>query len=178
MGRSGRNLRRTVVRGDEDESSGLAGWLFADLILGLSVIFLALTAVRTTGTGFSDVDCQFGKELVREHHPVPLVASLQKGNYTQVVAQIEEFAGNQGLERPRVVAGVISGWYESQSRDGRTLAQGVYRDIFSRVDKDNFPDPATQNFKFIGDNSSLKRDEVGIWLVFTTKEESCKSAES
>lgn len=178
MSRSGRNLRGKVLRGDEDESSGLAGWLFADLILGLSVIFLALTAVRTTGTGRSDVECQFGKELVREHYPNPLVANLQPGSYDQVVAVIAKFADDEGLKQPRVVAGVISGWYESQSRDGRTLAQGVYREVFSQVDRANFPDPATQNFKFIGDNSSLKRDEVGVWLVFTTEEERCKSAAS
>jgi hypothetical protein len=178
MGRSGRNLRRTVLRGDGDESSGLAGWLFADLILGLSVIFLALTAVRTTGTGASNVECQFGKELVREHYPTPLVANLQAGSYDRVVDVIAKFAKDNGLKNETVAAGVISGWYESQSRDGRTLAQGVYRDVFSRLDGKNFPTSSTENFKFIGDNSSLKRDEVGIWLVFTTNKERCKSAES
>ena len=41
------NRRRRTRKGDDvDESVGLSGWLYTDLMLGLAVVFLGATVIK------------------------------------------------------------------------------------------------------------------------------------
>ena len=90
--------RRPPAPQSDDEAVGLSGWLYADLILGLAVIFLALVVFVPRVTGDSTADQTPPTTTV---DLAPTVASLEdrvesltaeKAKLLEQIAQLEEQA--------------------------------------------------------------------------------------
>jgi hypothetical protein len=151
-----------------EDASGLAGWLFTDLLLGLVMIFLsavAFTAFKSKDEvlvlGEVQLEC---KEYVAAFVAEPLSLRFKnQEDAKKIKEQIQKYVETeqeingvrQKLKDARVAVGIIWGYYESgtSSFEGVKRAKDFYRD-FVKSDPANFsdfdPDNKVENMRFIG----------------------------
>ena len=88
--------RRRTVREDEDVT-GLAGWMYSDLLLGLMVVFLAtISFIPGSTTGKRPTDQQIAYAYARVH-PVDFTATYTNFDTAKVLADITTWKTQQGL---------------------------------------------------------------------------------
>ena len=149
---------------ETDDVPGLAGWLFTDLLLGISLIFLATTAfvitkpstpVEGTATQATQVTlpCVDTAAFLKD----PLVLQYKKGGGDSVGNDIKSFIKDQPPDKRdlRVAVALIYGDFASEdsSIKGVQVAKEFYP-RFNRSDPDNFPLTAFEesrgNVRFFG----------------------------
>jgi len=153
-----------------EDATGLAGWLFTDLLLGLVMIFLSAVAftafkpkdeVPLVVNGVVEQEC---KEYIAAFIPEPLSLSYTNiEDAASIGAQIQAYVNteqeingiNQKLKDATVAVGVIYGYYlaSNKASEGSKRAQ-LYYSEFIKSDPDNFPefnsDKRVENMRFIG----------------------------
>ena len=71
------NRRRTIrKRGTADESVGLSGWLYTDLMLGLAVVFLGAAVIKLSTNDPKDNDASGSTTTTTTTIPIKLSTSL------------------------------------------------------------------------------------------------------
>ena len=71
------NRRRTIrKRGTADESVGLSGWLYTDLMLGLAVVFLGAAVIKLSTNDPKDNDASGSTTTTTTTIPIKLCTSL------------------------------------------------------------------------------------------------------
>ena len=71
------NRRRTIrKRGTADESVGLSGWLYTDLMLGLAVVFLGAAVIKLSTNDPKDNDASGSTSTTTTTIPIKLCTSL------------------------------------------------------------------------------------------------------
>jgi hypothetical protein len=151
----------------EEDVSGLAGWLFTDLLLGLSFVFLAIASPFVIGQ-IAQADADTAEpaapcvELEMTYFPKPLrIAYSNRDRALSIVQDIERFASEQEppLRKVRVAVALIQGPYQPGERasDGQEAAFEFYKKLVE-VNPENFPDvpgfaqkdTKESNVRFIG----------------------------
>ena len=158
--------RYLAKRRKTEDASGLAGWLFTDLLLGLVMIFLsavAFTAFKPKATlveGEVALEC---KEYVAAFVPEPLsltytstADALNIGSQIQTYVDTEQEINGvrQKLKDARVAVGIIYGYYSgTNSFEGSNRAKDYYKE-FVKSDSNNFSplddEEKVKNMRFIG----------------------------
>jgi hypothetical protein len=162
--------RYLAKRRKTEDASGLAGWLFTDLLLGLVMIFLsavAFTAFKPKAAlveGEVALEC---KEYVAAFVPEPLsltytstADALNIGSQIQTYVDTEqEINGvSQKLKDAKVAVGIIYGYFSGTNNfEGVNRAKSYYSE-FVKSDSNNFPPFETdkkdkkvvKNMRFIG----------------------------
>ena len=88
--------RRSVIREDED-ATGLAGWMYSDLLLGLMVVFLAtISFIPGSNTGQDVPDAKVAYSYARVH-PVDFTGTYASLAQDAVLADISAWKLEQGL---------------------------------------------------------------------------------
>lgn len=88
--------RRPTIREDEDVT-GLAGWMYSDLLLGLMVVFLAtISFIPGSMTGKRTLDQQVAYAYARVH-PVDFTGTYTNPTPDAVLADIAAWKAEQGL---------------------------------------------------------------------------------
>ncbi len=165
---------------ETDDAPGLAGWLFTDLLLGISLVFLATTAfviikpsasVNGTATQVT-LPCEDFAAFVAE----PKQFRYGPGEGQNIGAEIDEYVTTEGLKNGRVAVGIIWGWYDDAASSATTGVQRAksFYEIFKTSDPDNFtPMSGTTNLsgnmRFIGTKGQTNRvvkDGVLVELFF------------
>ena len=156
--------RYRAKRRATEDASGLAGWLFTDLLLGLVMIFLsavAFTAFKPEGSGDSGtvMKCEeyvaaFVKEpLSIKFRELVDASTIGEQIRTYVEAEQEVDGKKQILKDAKVAVGIIYGYYSGENRfEGSNRAKAFYSE-FIKSDPANFPafeDGAVENMRFIG----------------------------
>ena len=88
--------RRTSIPQDED-ATGMAGWMYSDLLLGLMVVFLATISFSpgsNTGQNVSDPKVAYAYARV---HPVDFTGTYASLSQDAVLADISAWKLEQGL---------------------------------------------------------------------------------
>lgn len=88
--------RRNAVLEDEDVT-GLAGWMYSDLLLGLMVVFLATISFIPAGTVANGKQDQQVAYAYARVHPVDLEGTYTTTQITKLVDDIAQFKLAQGL---------------------------------------------------------------------------------
>lgn len=181
--------RYQAKRRATEDASGLAGWLFTDLLLGLVMIFLsavAFTAFKSKDEvlvpGEVQLEC---KEYVAAFISEPLSLSFKtKSDAINIGAQIQEYVNaeqiingvQQKLKDAKVAVGIIWGYYESgtSSFEGVKRSKDFYRD-FIKSDPVNFTDfdadEKVENMRFIGsagENAPLNGVKAELFFVYNS----------
>ena len=149
----------------EEEVSGLAGWLFTDLLLGLSFVFLAITSpfvigsiVQADGVVAEDViPCE---PQAMTYYPTPYVSPYSDvSKASNIKEDIAGFAQDNGLKDEKVAVALIQGPYVSGERasDGQRRAFEFYQELV-KADPENFQavqgfsqkDTKLSNVRFLG----------------------------
>ncbi len=182
--------RYQAKRRSTEDASGLAGWLFTDLLLGLVMIFLsavAFTAFKSkesedTPPGPTIFEC---KEYVAAFISEPLSLSFKtKSDAINIGTQIQEYVNaeqiingvQQKLKDAKVAVGIIWGYYESgtSSFEGVKRAKDFYSE-FIKSDPVNFTDfdsdKKVENMRFIGsagENAPLNGVKAELFFVYNS----------
>lgn len=181
--------RYQAKRRATEDASGLAGWLFTDLLLGLVMIFLsavAFTAFKSKDEvlvpGEVQLEC---KEYVAAFISEPLSLPFKaKSDAFNIGAQIQEYVNTeqvingvqQKLKDAKVAVGIIWGYYESgtSSFEGVKRAKDFYSE-FVKSDPLNFTDfdedKKVENMRFIGsagENAPLNGVKAELFFVYNS----------
>ena len=170
-----------------EDATGLAGWLFTDLLLGLVMIFLSAVAftafkpkdeVPLVVNGEVELEC---KEYVAAFISEPLSLPFEtKDDALNIGPQIREYVNSeqkingvsQKLKEAKVAVGIIWGYYKSgtSSFEGVRRAKDFYKE-FIKSDPINFSDfnsdDKVENMRFIGSaGEKAPPNGVGVELFF------------
>jgi hypothetical protein len=174
-------LSRKKKRRGEDVV-GLAGWLFTDLLLGISLIFLATTSFQVVGANGED-GCESNK-YEKTYFPTPLLARYTDRQLAAktIRAQMDEFSLENKLKDYEVAVALVYGFYEpgpQTAGDGQRFAFSFYKDSLVLADPGNFPttkgpsldETQDTNVRFYGappdiGNKRVPRNGVYVELFF------------
>ena len=164
------NVRKRIDPGHEEDATLLAGWMYADLLLGLMVIFLATIS-------FVPIDNFVSKSLVKAtYKQVDKAFNFNRGLslvYEKFDAKgleqdIEAFKKREGLDNDaEIIFAQILGGYDPKTEDVQTGRNRALIYSFSLTQDANglFKNASVT----AGGESSLSKDQVALRLTFVSK---------
>ena len=163
-------MRRRVENYESEDATLLAGWMYADLLLGLMVIFLATIS-------FVPIDNFVSKSLVKAtYKQVDKAFNFNRGisliyNKFDAVAlekDISAFKKREGLDNDaEIIFAQILGGYNAKTEtvdDGRNRAL-LYSFNLSQEQSGLFRNTSVT----AGADPTLKSDEIALRLTFVSK---------
>jgi len=173
--------RYLATRRPSEDATGLAGWLFTDLLLGLVMIFIsavAFVAYKTVEVGpagypAESICTEYAGTFLKE----PLFKQYSKGEGSGIREDIEKHIAKtkqtlKTFKNPRVAVGIIYGWYaEGGEPSSGVNAAMTFYNRFRESDPANFPafdkDRKVPNRLFIGSKGEFApKDGAGVKLFF------------
>lgn len=88
---------------DVEDTTGTAGWMYTDLLVGLMVIFLATISFIPEGSEFVD---KRAVQTYREIYNTPLANRYSDYDFSKIKRDVDEFVGKQGFAGTESVARV------------------------------------------------------------------------
>ena len=164
------NVRKRIDPGHEEDATLLAGWMYADLLLGLMVIFLATIS-------FVPIDNFVSKSLVKAtYKQVDKAFNFNRGlslvyekfDAKGLAADIEAFKKREGLDNDaEIIFAQILGGYDPKTEDAQTGRNRALIYSFSLTQDANglFSNASVT----AGGESSLTKDQVALRLTFVAK---------
>ena len=162
--------KRQQQEGQAEDATLLAGWMYADLLLGLMVIFLATIS-------FVPIDNFVSKSLVKAtYKQVDKAFNFNRGLslvYEKFDAKgleqdIEAFKKREGLDNDaEIIFAQILGGYDPKTEDAQTGRNRALIYSFSLTQDANglFNNASVT----AGGESSLTKDQVALRLTFVSK---------
>ena len=163
-------MRKRQEEGEAEDATLLAGWMYADLLLGLMVIFLATIS-------FVPIDNFVSKSLVKAtYKQVDKAFNFNRGLslvYEKFDAKgleedIEAFKKREGLDNDaEIIFAQILGGYDPKTEDAQTGRNRALIYSFSLTQDANglFSNASVT----AGGESSLTKDQVALRLTFVAK---------
>ena len=163
-------MRKRQEEGQAEDATLLAGWMYADLLLGLMVIFLATIS-------FVPIDNFVSKSLVKAtYKQVDKAFNFNRGLslvYEKFDAKgleqdIEAFKKREGLDNDaEIIFAQILGGYDPKTEDVQTGRNRALIYSFSLTQDANglFNNASVT----AGGESSLTKDQVALRLTFVSK---------
>jgi hypothetical protein len=163
-------MRKRQEEGAAEDATLLAGWMYADLLLGLMVIFLATIS-------FVPIDNFVSKSLVKAtYKQVDKAFNFNRGLslvYEKFDAKgleqdIEAFKKREGLDNDaEIIFAQILGGYDPKTEDAQTGRNRALIYSFSLTQDANglFSNASVT----AGGESSLTKDQVALRLTFVAK---------
>jgi hypothetical protein len=163
-------MRKRQAEGAAEDATLLAGWMYADLLLGLMVIFLATIS-------FVPIDNFVSKSLVKAtYKQVDKAFNFNRGLslvYEKFDAKgleqdIEAFKKREGLDNDaEIIFAQILGGYDPKTEDAQTGRNRALIYSFSLTQDANglFSNASVT----AGGESSLTKDQVALRLTFVSK---------
>ena len=163
-------MRKRQVEGEVEDATLLAGWMYADLLLGLMVIFLATIS-------FVPIDNFVSKSLVKAtYKQVDKAFNFNRGlslvydkfDAKGLAADIEAFKKREGLDNDaEIIFAQILGGYDPKTEDAQTGRNRALIYSFSLTQDANglFSNASVT----AGGEASLTKDQVALRLTFVSK---------
>lgn len=163
-------MRKRQEKGQAEDATLLAGWMYADLLLGLMVIFLATIS-------FVPIDNFVSKSLVKAtYKQVDKAFNFNRGlslvynkfDAAALEKDIKAFKNREGLDNDaQIIFAQILGGYDEKSESVETGRNRALIYSFS-LTKDTSGAFANTSVTAGGD-SSLKPNEIALRLTFVSK---------
>jgi len=162
-------MRGRFIAKEEEDSSNLAGWMYADLLLALMVIFLAtISFVPNLASTSDSVKSQIKQISSGYNYNKGLSLVYREFNSDAVRKDISQFKIKEGLpEDAEIIYAQILGGFDVNSESSEA---GKMRALeFSvRMSRDN-PDLFANASINLGSNLLLQPEEVALRLTFVAK---------
>lgn len=164
------NARKRITPGHEEDATLLAGWMYADLLLGLMVIFLATIS-------FVPIDNFVSKSLVKAtYKQVDKAFNFNRGlslvydkfDAKSLEADIEAFKKREGLDNnSEIIFAQILGGFDPKIEDVETGRNRALIYSFSLTQDQNglFRNASVT----AGGESTLKPNQIALRLTFVSK---------
>jgi len=154
---------------EAEDASPLAGWMYADLLLALMVIFLAtISFVPNFASSSSSVTTQI-KQISSGYNYNTGLSLVYSGFDSKLIEQdISQFKIKEGLPNDAeiIYAQILGGFdVKSESSDDGKLRALEFSIKLSKDNPQLFATAATN----IGSNLILKPDEIALRLTFVAK---------
>jgi hypothetical protein len=162
-------MRKRVLYSETEDASHLAGWMYADLLLALMVIFLAtISFVPNLSNSSSAVTAQI-KQISSGYNYNRGLSLVYNGFDSKLITEdIANFKAKEGLpEDAEIIYAQILGGFDLKTEnadDGKLRAL----EFSIKLSKDNpklFATAATN----LGSNLLLKPNEIALRLTFVAK---------
>jgi len=162
-------MRKRVLYSETEDASQLAGWMYADLLLALMVIFLAtISFVPNLSNSSSAVTAQI-KQISSGYNYNRGLSLIYNGFDSKLITEdIANFKAKEGLpEDAEIIYAQILGGFDLKTEnadDGKLRAL----EFSIKLSKDNpklFATAATN----LGSNLLLKPNEIALRLTFVAK---------
>lgn len=162
-------MRKRVLYSETEDASQLAGWMYADLLLALMVIFLAtISFVPILSNSSSAVTAQI-KQISSGYNYNRGLSLVYNGFDSKLITEdIANFKAKEGLpEDAEIIYAQILGGFDLKTEnadDGKLRAL----EFSIKLSKDNpnlFATAATN----LGSNLLLKPNEIALRLTFVAK---------
>ena len=161
--------RRAKVTEFEDVTH-LAGWMYADLLIALMVIFLATISFvpRLSSTSEGVTSSSSAQTDLGKNYKLGLALVYSSFDPTKILEDIRAFKVHESLaDSSQILYAQITGGYASGSESAET---GRARALaFSLKLIQSIPDTFTKAPTYLAASSSLKSNEIGLRLTFTEK---------
>jgi hypothetical protein len=162
-------MRKRAVHTEAEDASPLAGWMYADLLLALMVIFLAtISFVPNFSNSSSAVTSQI-KQISSGYNYNRGLSLVYNGFNSKLIAgDIANFKIQEGLpEDAEIIYAQILGGFDlkTESADNGKLRALEFSIKLSKDNPQLFATAATN----LGSNLLLKPDEIALRLTFVAK---------
>jgi len=153
-----------------EDVTTLAGWMYADLLLALMVIFLAtISFVPRLNASSSGVTQSLSSQSnLGQNYKLGLALVYSSFDPIKVTEDVAAFKLHEGLKvDSQILYAQITGGYAANSETtetGRTRAL-----IFSLKLRKSLPDIFTNAPTYLASSSNLRSDQIGLKLTFTQK---------
>jgi hypothetical protein len=157
--------RRSRQRPEVEDVTGFAGWMYSDLLLGLTVIFLATISFIPKDIVYS---AKPGSYVFTRAHPVVFTKEYQILDIVRLSQDVRDFKNEQGLSEMAYISDArFVGIYDPQEEQ---QSQGTQRAInysirLDRLDS-KFLERAKTDFQAAG---SADRQGVIVEFRFATE---------
>ena len=163
-------MRKRQEEGAAEDATLLAGWMYADLLLGLMVIFLATIS-------FVPIDNFVSKSLVKAtYKQVDKAFNFNRGlslvydkfDAKSLEADIEAFKKREGLDNDsEIIFAQILGGYDPKTENVETGRNRALVYSFSLTQDQNglFRNASVT----AGGEEGLKKDQIALRLTFVSK---------
>ena len=163
-------MRRTTLRKAPEDNLKLAGWMYADMLLGLMVIFLATVSFLPTTTRVAGSTVTSPAKQVDSGYNYYQGYSIIARSFseTNIRDQVAAFKKAQRIpDDSEIIFAQLLGGFDSkhESSDfGRNRAL-----VFSYNLGKYLPDLFANSAINVGSSSALNTNEVAVRLTFTVK---------
>ena len=160
-----------LIKPEEDDLSGLAGWMYTDLLVGLMVIFLATITFVPDGNVFKNSSAESSQNTVYSYSRVvkdPLSLLIENEQLPDIPKIIKDFLEQKKLDLDSNVVYVqIVGSYNEKLE---TPEQAVSRalSISQKLEK-SYPDLIKTASTTFSRTTSIPTNQVVLRFVFAEK---------
>jgi len=163
-------MAKRQVEAELEDVTHLAGWMYADLLLALMVIFLAtisfvpLLSSSSSGITQSSSD----QKDLGQNYKAGLALVYSNFDAVKIAADINKFKINEGLAKDSTVLyAQVTGGYISGSETPETAR--VRALTFSMKLRKELPDIFLNAPTYLAVSTDLKSTEIGLKLTFAEK---------
>jgi hypothetical protein len=153
-----------------EDVTHLAGWMYADLLLALMVIFLATISFVPLLSAPADGISQSSSTRTNLGKNYKLGLSFVYDNFdaAQITQDISLFKVHEGLSaNSRIIYAQLTGGYDPKLEDENT---GKVRALdFSLKLNRSLPSLFSKSATYISATTSLKSNEIGLKITFSDK---------
>jgi len=163
-------MARRQVATELEDVTHLAGWMYADLLLALMVIFLAtisfvpLLSASSSGITQSSSD----KKDLGQNYKSGLALVYSEFDATKISSDINKFKINEGLAKDsQILYAQITGGYNPEIESPETAR--IRALTFSLKLRKSLPDIFLNAPTYLAIASDIKSNEIGLKLTFAEK---------
>ena len=169
-------MRRPTKRVDENDSTPLAGWMYADLLLALMVIFLATVSfvprviipTRSTPTAITQQSAAVKRINSGYNYNLGLSFIYKNQDVSTIMRDIAQFESDNGLAPDsEIIYAQILGGFDHRTQNVNTGKINAL--AFSIKLGKSQPHLLENTATNIGSSLLLNADEVAVRLTFVSK---------
>lgn len=163
-------IQSQVLDANEDDLTGLAGWMYTDLLLGLVVVFLATITFVPNFNIFSDKEMSSGESIYSYTKTInkPLSLLIENNQIPDIPALIESFKVQQGIAPSAeiVYIQVVGSYNDSLEPQSKAVERAL--DLSQALDK-NFPDLFKNSATTFSTTKAIPSNQAVIRIIFAEK---------
>lgn len=163
-------IQSTVLKAEEDDLTGLSGWMYTDLLLGLVVIFLAtitfvpnLNLLSREGVTSGDSVYSYTKTIDK-----PLTLLIENSQIPDIPALIEGFKSQQGIAATAEIVYVqVVGAYNERMEAQSTAVERALN--LSQILDERFPELFKNSASTFSTTSTIPSNQVVVRIIFAER---------
>ncbi len=163
-------IQSTLLKTEEDDLTGLSGWMYTDLLLGLVVIFLAtitfvpnLNLLNQEGVTTGDSVYSYTKTIDK-----PLTLLIEDRQIPDIPSLIEGFKSQQGIAATAEIVYVqVVGAYNDRMEQQSTAVERALN--MSQLLDEKFPDLFKNSATTFSTTRTIPSNQVVVRIIFAER---------